>query len=171
MKRNGVTGVECQQAAVGEMAARATQERQLIGLRQQGLEGMAAGNDEIELAAEIEAAEIAIDPADRKRAGLIAAYASIAGDRSIPVTSLPRRASGMASRPVPQPRSRTRGPQRLRQRQEELAVVVDGAILGVVADGIVVLLDASHAETAYFGYLGWAGGRGAGSFQRNDRFA
>ena len=50
-------------APVGQMAARAMQERQLVGFREQGLEGMAAGDDEIEFAPEIVAAEIAGDPA------------------------------------------------------------------------------------------------------------
>ena len=57
----------------------------------------------------------------------------------------------MASRPVPQPRSRTRGPQTLRQRQEELRRVIDAAILGVVANGIIVLVDAgARRETRVY---------------------
>ena len=70
VKRNGIARVEREPAAGGEMTASAAQKRPLVALRQQGLEGVAAGKDQVEAPAEVEIAQIAFDPADGERSGL-----------------------------------------------------------------------------------------------------
>ena len=125
------------------MARRAGQVALLIVLCQQALERMGAGDGEVIGIAQIEVRKSPSTQRIGRPSALRRAWSIMVGMASRPVTCLPLRQSGIASRPVPQPRSRTRGPQILRQVEEELAVIVDAAILGIVA-GAVVIFAAAH---------------------------
>ncbi len=138
-----ITGIESQHAAGHDMARRAGQEPLLIILCQQALERMGAGDGEVIGFTQIEAAEIAIDPADRQARGLApgmvdhGGHRIQTGDLLAAAAERDRQPAGAAAEVED---ARAAG---LRQIQEELAVIVDAAILGVVA-GAVVIFAAAH---------------------------
>ena len=62
--RRGVAAVESEAALGREMCGDGAEQRDLVGFGQEGLEGMAGHDDEVELPAEANFARIAVDPLD-----------------------------------------------------------------------------------------------------------
>src|SRR5262245_42571 len=138
-----VASIEGEQAPGRQMPGRTVEEALLIILCQQALEGVGAGDGKVVRLAEIEVAEIAIDPADRQALRLAPGvidhgrHGVQAGDFLAGAAERDGEPAGAAAE-IENARTAF-----LCQIEEEPPVIVDAAVLGVIT-GAVVILAATH---------------------------